>query len=242
MSMTTHLRETLAVANLTLERFRELTNRLMAQGVLVRDEDRTEQLMYDDARRIEQALSEYFGISGLYLHHDIDVQYFRLYAPGAVVDGVAEDSNTPVPALRAKVSVDFVAAALALRFVYQERLNQGLLDSNGEALVSFEDLAVAMQTQLKRPLPTGLGDRMALLSELKRHRLLRFSTSFTVSDADAVLAIRPLILGVVSNEALATALEEEVDEQALAEAAQNVDAQPPTDADQDSGPQEDYKQ
>lgn len=220
MTMTTHLRETLAVANISMERFRELLGRLMAYGVLVRDEDRTEQLLYDEARRVERALSEYFEIAGMYLHHDIDQQYFRLYAPGAVADGVPDGPYTPVPALRAKLSVDFVAAALALRFLYQERINQGLLVDNGEALVSFEDLAAAMTTQLKRPLPSGQGDKLALLGELKRHRLLRFAPGFSVTDADAVLAIRPLILGVVSNEALATALEEEVDEQALAEAAQ----------------------
>ena len=219
MTMTTHLCETLAVANITMERFRELLGRLLAYGVLVRDEDRTEQLFYDDARRVEQALVEYFEIAGLLLHHNIDAQYFRLYAPGAVVDGLPEDPNPPVPSLRARLSVDFVAAALALRFVYQEKLNQGLLDDNGEALVSFEDLAAAMVTQLKRSLPAGQGDKLALLAELKRHRLLRYSPGFSVADADAVLAIRPLILGVVSNESLAAALEGDVDEQALSEAA-----------------------
>jgi hypothetical protein len=48
---------------------------------------------------------------------------------------------------------------------------------------------------------------MALLAELKRHRLLRYQPSFSVTDEDAYLAIRPLILGIVSNEALATALD-----------------------------------
>ncbi|MEO8120303.1 MAG: DUF4194 domain-containing protein, partial [Rhodoferax sp.] len=104
-------------------------------------------------------------------------------------------------------SVDFVAAAIALRFLYQEKLNQGLIDNQAEAMVSFEDIAATMQTQLKRQLPDGNTARMDLLGELKRHRLLRFSSTFSPTDEDAYLAIRPTIVGVVSNEALSTALD-----------------------------------
>ena len=207
MSITTELREQLASANLNLERFRELAVRLLSHGVLVRDEDRTEQLLYDDARRVEGLLSDYFEIAGLSLHHDRDGQFFRLYAPGAVVDGLSEDPLAPVPSLKVRVSADFVAAAIALRFLYQERLNQGLIDTQAEALISFEDLAATLQTQLKRPLPESNAERMALLADLKRHRLLRYQSTFTVSDEDAYLAIRPTILGIVSNEALSAALD-----------------------------------
>ncbi|WKB53570.1 DUF4194 domain-containing protein [Eleftheria terrae] len=214
MSLSSSVQEQLALANISRERFRELITRLLTWGVLVRDEDRTEQLLYDDARRVEGLLSDYFDLAGLLLHHDTNVQFFRLYAPGAVVDGLPEDTLEPVPSLKARVSADFVAAALALRFLYQERLNGGYLDPHGEALVSFEDLAATLQTQLKRQLPPGTTDRMALLAELKRHRLLRYSSTFSIADEDAYLAIRPTILGVVSNEALAAALE--ADDAALA--------------------------
>jgi hypothetical protein len=207
MSLTTHLREKLAEANLTMERFREIATRLLSYGALVRDEDRTEQLLYDDARRLESLLSEYFEIVGMLLHHDINAQFFRLYAPGAVVDGLPEDPLAPVPSLKARVSVDFVAAAIALRFLYQGKLDQGLIDTQAEALISFEDLAVTLQSQLKRQLPESNGERMSLLAELKRHRLLRYQSTFSVTDEDAYLAIRPTILGVVSNEALAAALD-----------------------------------
>lgn len=207
MSLTTALREKLAEANLTMERFREVATRMLSYGVLVRDEDRTEQLLYDDARRIEPLLAEYFEVVGMLLHHDINAQFFRLYGPGAVVDGLPEDPLNPVPSLKARVSVDFVAAAIALRFLYQEKLNQGLIDTQAEALISFEDLAATLQTQLKRQLPEGNTDRMSLLAELKRHRLLRYSASFSVADEDAYLAIRPTILGLVSNEALSAAMD-----------------------------------
>ncbi len=73
--------------------------------------------------------------------------------------------------------------------------------------VSFEDLAITLLSQFKRALPESNGDRMSLLADLKRHRLLRYSSGFSVTDEDAYLAIRPIILGVVSNEALLAALD-----------------------------------
>lgn len=207
MSISTHVREQLVVANLKPERFREIIARLFSYGVIVRDEDRTEQLLYDDARRVESLLDEYFDIAGFLLHHDSANQFYRLYAPGAVVDGLPEDTFEPVPSLRARVSTDFVAAALALRFLYQNKLNNGDIQPQGDALIGFEELAATMQTQLKRPLPSGSTDKMNLLAELRRHRLLTYSSTFSIADEDALLAIRPTILGVVNNDAVTAALD-----------------------------------
>lgn len=207
MSISSHVREQLAVANLKTERFREIVARLLAYGVIVRDEDRTEQLLYDDARRVQSLLDDYFDIAGFLLHHDSTNQFYRLYAPGAIVDGLPEDTLEPIPSLRARISNDFVAAALALRFLYQNKLNTGDIQPQGDALISFEELAATMQTQLKRPLPSGITDKMTLLAELRRHRLLTYSGSFSISDEDALLAIRPTILGIVNNDALTAALD-----------------------------------
>jgi hypothetical protein len=223
MSITTALREQLADINISLERFRELVARLLSYGVIVRDEDHTEQLLYDDTRRCQSSLSDYFDVAGLYLHHDSNAQFFRLYAPGAIVDGLPEDKHEPVASLKARVSADFVAVALALRFQYQEKLNQGYISPSGEALVTFEDVAATLQTQLKRQLPAGQGERMALLKDLKRHRLLRFSSTFDIADTDAYLAIRPTILGVITNDALATALEADGVIEQEAEAEQGLE-------------------
>lgn len=209
MSLLSNINEQLALANIKPDRFREIINRLMAYGAIVREEDRVEQLLYDDARRVEGLLEDYFDIAGFRLHHDSNNQFYRLYVAGAVVDGLSEDTLEPTPSLRARVSPDFVAMALALRFLYQNKLNSGDIQPQGEALVSFEEIAATMQTQLKRPLPNGMGDKMALLAELKRHRLLSYTAEFSISDEDALLAIRPTILGIVSNDALSAALEAE---------------------------------
>lgn len=221
MSLLFHINEQLVLANIKPDRFREIINRLMAYGAIVREEDRVEQQLYDDARRVEGLLEDYFDIAGFRLHHDSNNQFYRLYVAGAVVDGLPEDILEPTPSLRARVSPDFVAMALALRFLYQNKLNTGDIQPQGEALVSFEEIAATMQTQLKRPLPNGMGDKMALLAELKRHRLLSYTAEFSISDEDALLAIRPTILGIVSNDALSAALEAEgvVDQEASVEEA-----------------------
>ncbi len=221
MSLLFHINEQLVLANIKSDRFREIINRLMAYGAIVREEDRVEQQLYDDARRVEGLLEDYFDIAGFRLHHDSNNQFYRLYVAGAVVDGLPEDILEPTPSLRARVSPDFVAMALALRFLYQNKLNTGDIQPQGEALVSFEEIAATMQTQLKRPLPNGMGDKMALLAELKRHRLLSYTAEFSISDEDALLAIRPTILGIVSNDALSAALEAEgvVDQEASVEEA-----------------------
>ncbi|SOY43654.1 DUF4194 domain-containing protein [Cupriavidus taiwanensis] len=220
MSLLSHINEQLALANIKPDRFREIINRLMAYGAIVREEDRVEHLLYDDARRVEGLLEDYFDIAGFRLHHDSNNQFYRLYVAGAVVDGLPEDILEPTPSLRARVSPDFVAMALALRFLYQNKLNTGDIQPQGEALVSFEEIAATMQTQLKRSLPNGMGDKMALLAELKRHRLLSYTAEFSISDEDALLAIRPTILGIVSNDALSAALEAEgvVDQETPVEA------------------------
>lgn len=220
MSLLSHINEQLALANIKPDRFREIINRLMAYGAIVREEDRVEHLLYDDARRVEGLLEDYFDIAGFRLHHDSNNQFYRLYVAGAVVDGLPEDILEPTPSLRARVSPDFVAMALALRFLYQNKLNSGDIQPQGEALVSFEEIAATMQTQLKRLLPNGMGDKMALLAELKRHRLLSYTAEFSISDEDALLAIRPTILGIVSNDALSVALEAEgvVDQETPVEA------------------------
>ncbi|XLZ68746.1 DUF4194 domain-containing protein [Massilia sp. SR12] len=221
MSLLSHINEQLALANIKPDRFREIINRLMAYGAIVREEDRVEQLLYDDARRVEGLLEDYFDIAGFRLHHDSNNQFYRLYVAGAVVDGLPEDNLEPTPSLRARVSPDFVAVALALRFLYQNKLNTGDIQPQGEALVNFEEIAATMQTQLRRPLPNGIGEKMALLAELKRHRLLSYTAEFSISDEDALLAIRPTILGIVSNDALSAALEAEgvIDEETSAEEA-----------------------
>lgn len=209
MSLTTAALEHLQLSGMKLERFQEVVTRLFAYGIVVRDEDGVEARFYDDARRVESLLGEYFSLAGFFLFHDTKGEFFRLYAPGAQAPGITPEGVEPVPSLRAKPSPDFVAAALALRFLYQKELMEGgtNLTDEGEVLIRFDELAATLQTQLKRPLPESASDRDRLLRELKRHRLIRLSATFSISDEDALIAIRQTILGIISEDTLAAALE-----------------------------------
>jgi hypothetical protein len=211
MTLTQILLDRLEPENLKLQRFQEISARLFAWGIIVRDEDGVEQRCYDDACRIENLLAEYFALSGFRLIHDLHNESFRLYAPGAQIPGLAEDELAAMPSLRARLSADFVATALALRFLYQQGLTEGSgrLNDAGEVLIRFEELATTLQTQIKRSLPDNLGDRERLLKDLKRHRLIRYGTLFSMHDEDALIAIRSTILGIISEDVLAAALEAE---------------------------------
>ena len=211
MTLTQTLLERLQAENLKLQRFQEIVARLFAWGIIVRDEDGVEQRCYDDACRIENLLVEYFALAGFRLIHDLQNEFFRLYAPGAQIPGLVEDDGEAVASLRARLSADFVAAALALRFLYQQGLVDGgsRLSDAGEILIRFDELATTLQTQIKRPLPDNLGDRERLLKDLKRHRLIQYNALFSMYDEDALIAIRPTILGIISEDVLAAALEAE---------------------------------
>jgi len=211
MTLTESLLAALEPHNVPLERFRDIVGRMYAAGIMVRDEDGVEQRLYDDMRRIEAVLAEYFSLAGFTLAHDARNAFFRLYAPGAEIPGVAGDEGEAVPGLRARLSADFVAAALALRFQYQQGLADagGRLTDTGEVLVRFEELAATLQTQLKRPLPAGAVERQRLLNDLKRHRLIQLGPMFSMEDEEALLAIRPTILGIISDDMLARALDAE---------------------------------
>jgi hypothetical protein len=209
--LTNLILEKLAEQNIKHERFQEITSRLFAAGIILRDEDGVEQRLYDDARRIDDILSEVFFVLGFRLVHDAKNEFYRLYAPGAQIPGMAEEGVEPVLSLRTKLTADFVAAALALRFMYQQGLAEGggRLTDAGEVLIRFDELAATLQTQVKRPLPDTPNERRQLLAELKRHRIIQFGSAFTMGDEDALIAIRPTILGIISNDVLATALEGE---------------------------------
>jgi len=221
MNLIDDISQQLDKQNLKLERFKEITSRLFAWGIIVREEDGVEQRYYDDARRIEALLADYFALAGFRLVHDLKNEFFRLYAPGAQIPGLADDEFDAQPSLRSKLSADFVAAALTLRFLFQQGLAEGAgrLTDSGEVLIRFEELAATQQTQLKRLLPELAGDRERLIKELKRHRLIHIGANFSFEDEDAYIAIRPTILGIISEDALAAALEVEgvVEEQAESE-------------------------
>lgn len=198
----------LTEANIPPERFKVLAIQLLANGCLMREEGGAEKGMYDDALRVAALLHDYFSVIGMTLHHDMSTEVFRLYPPGAEAPGVTmvDETAEGTASIRQRIPADTVAALLALRCLFEEKLQRGAIETSGEALVTLEDLSATMNTQLRRPLPTNATDKTALLNDLKRLRVIRLSSTFSVQDPDAFIGIRPHVTTYVSNSALENAL------------------------------------
>ena len=108
--------------------------------------------------------------------------------------------------LRARLSRDFVAAVIALRFLYTEALTgrRSLVDER--LAISLEELSQAAVSLLAHKLPNAASDRMVLLRELRKHRVLHFVEGDDAGDMQMGLAVLRPVMSFVSDEALEEAL------------------------------------
>jgi hypothetical protein len=190
--------------NVKPARFAELAGRLLASGVLWREWSRPEAALYDDAVQCEQLLREWFACIGFVLTHDADARILRLYPPGE--GGSGEDEEEGVRRLRSRLSRDFIAAVIALRFLYTEALTgrRPLVDER--LAISLEDLSQAVVSLLAHKLPGSATERMALLRELRKHRVLQFVEGDDAGSMEMGLAVLRPVMSFVSDEALQDAL------------------------------------
>ena len=186
-------------------RFAELVGRMLASGVLWRDWSRPESVLYDDAVQCEQLLREWFAGVGFVLIHDADARIFRLYPPGEHGAG-GDDDEEGVKRLRSRLSRDFVAAVIALRFLYTEALTgrRALVDER--LAISLEELSQAVVSLLAHKLPPSASERMTLLRELRKHRLVHFIESDDAGSMEMGLAVLRPVMSFVSDEAMEDAL------------------------------------
>lgn len=188
---------------LTPGRFAELCGRLLASGVVWRDWSRPEAALYDDLLQAEQLLREWFAGMGFVLTHDLDSRLFRLYPPGEAGGADEEDG---VKRLRARLSRDFVAAVLALRFLYTEALTGKRTLVDERLTLSLEELSQTLVTLLAHKLPASATERLGLLRELRKQRVLHFVEGEDAGQMDMGLAVLRPVLSFVSDEALEDAL------------------------------------
>lgn len=187
----------LGVGSVSRRRFAELCGRLLASGIIWREYSRPEATLYDDASVVEELLREWFDSMGFILVHDIDASLFRLYPPGE--DG---DDDEGVKRLRAKLSRDFGAAALALRFLYTEALTGKRQLVNQELALSLEELSQSVVSLLGTTLPGSVADRASLLRELRKHRLVRFKDIDGLGSMETIFSVLRPVMSYVSDEAL----------------------------------------
>ena len=184
------------------DRFAELAGRLLASGIVWRDFSRPEAELYDDAAQCEQLLREYFAVTGFVLAHDADAMIFRLYPPGEGGDG----DDDGVKRLKARLSRDFVAAAIALRFLYTEALTGKRELVNEVLVISLEELSQAVVSLLAHSLPASNADRLGLLRDLRKHRIVRFNDGEGAGSMEMLLSVLRPVMSYVSDEALDDAL------------------------------------
>ena len=200
----------LAETSVPLDRFRQLVGRLYASGVLYRPWSDEESRLYDDAARVEAILADYFALAGFHLAHDRDARVFRLFPPGAVNAESDEQSVEVTKRLRARVSREFAAALLTLRFLYGKAVQEGNVGPRDEVAITPEELAQAMASALGFTLSRSLADRQSLLRDLRMHRVVRLPEESQIASPDSFIAIQRSILSLVSEGVLESALAEQI--------------------------------
>jgi hypothetical protein len=183
-------------------RFAELTGRLLASGVLWREFSGPEEALYDEAEQCEELLREFFAAMQFVLIHDVDATLFRLYPPGEGGDGDEEG----VKRLKARLSRDFIAACVALRFLYTEALTGKREMVNQVLTISLEELSETMVSLLAHQLPSSAADRLSLLRDLRKHRVVRFNDADSAGNMETLLNVLRPVLSYVSDEALEDAM------------------------------------
>jgi len=203
MNLVDSLEQALEGRGVSARQFQQLCARLLAYGVLARDEGGSEALLYDQAERIQNTLADYFAIAGLRLVFDQTGATLRLYPPGAEICGLPADEEVePLDRLRRRFDADFIATAIALAALYQQAALQGQLTDAGEALVEVSSLNLFLTTQMHRAPAPSKGVRTEIYQELRRQRVLRLPSSDDLEADDASFAIRRSILGFVTPAAL----------------------------------------
>jgi hypothetical protein len=189
--------------SITMDEFSELVIRLLDYGVINRDESLVETRLYDRYLQITELIEDYLSILKVKIQHDKKFCFVRLYPPGAIVPGLADDEHSAFNSgFRVRPSQQEVAVILTLRVEYEKSLREGQIDDNGCALLSVEGLAIAMKNLLKRSLPESQGERKTTFRHLRQLRLIQYNSEADLDSADSWISIQPAISSFVSDDVL----------------------------------------
>ncbi|MFT4714581.1 MAG: hypothetical protein ACJAVI_003070 [Candidatus Azotimanducaceae bacterium] len=189
--------------SVTMDEFSELVIRLLDYGVINRDESLIETRLYDRYLQINELIEDYLSILKVKVQHDKKFCFVRLFPPGAVVPGLADDEHSAFNSgFRVRPSQQEVSVILTLRVEYEKSLREGQIDDNGCALLSVEGLAIAMKNLLKRSLPESQGERKTIFRHLRQLRLIQYNGEADLDSADSWISIQPAISSFVSDDVL----------------------------------------
>ncbi len=192
-----HFEQDLKHARVNRDAFRTAVHRLLEYGSVVATDSQPERRVYETITRAFATFDNYFRLMGCRLFQDRQLEYLRLYPPGARIPGV-EDDGLAAEGLRERLSRVEAATLVSLRFLYEQKMAEGMLDEDQEAAIQLDELTSVMNTTLRQGLPTGLIERQKVLGRLQRLKALRVNTESDLESAENWLMIRPMILTLVS--------------------------------------------
>lgn len=195
------LEDQLQQRGISAEDFSELMIRLLDRGVLCRDESKKEAQLYDHFLQIRDLVEDYLSVLRIRLLHEPRFELVRIFPPGAEVPGLADSEDSISTGLRDRLHQHEVALILVLRAEYDKSLREGLIDEQGQVMLSLETLSLSHRNLLGRPLPEQAGERQTLLRRMRQLRLIRSSSDAGMDD-ESWVTIRPGILSLVTDTAL----------------------------------------
>lgn len=200
------LNDALEKLNVSPDAFSELLIRLLDYGVICRDESLIEEQLYDRYLQCQSLIEDYLLPLKVRIQHDKKFAFVRVYPPGSVVPGLADQEDQPFSqGFRTRPNQQEIAVILVLRAEYDKALRDGQIDENGCVLISLEALSIALNNLLKRQLPDNSVDRKQLFRRLRQLRLINFNNDEFGEGDESWLRIRPGITSFVS-EAVLSAL------------------------------------
>lgn len=204
----TLINDALDKLNISPDAFSELLIRLLDYGVICRDESLIEEQLYDRYLQCQSLIEDYLLPLKVRIQHDKKFAFVRVYPPGSVVPGLADQEDQPFSqGFRTRPNQQEIAVILVLRAEYDKALRDGQIDENGCVLISLEALSIALNNLLKRQLPDNSVDRKQLFRRLRQLRLIHVNNDDFGDSGESWLRIRPGITSFVS-EAVLNALKE----------------------------------
>lgn len=185
--------------------FRQSVQRLLDTGAIVRGDSKVETEEYEVVSRCFDIMEDYLSLLGFRLYHNATYQFILAYPPGARVP-VLSDVDYSSRKFRKRLGQQEVLLALVLRFLYQKAMTEGRIDDDGEAPVTLEDVVTAVNTATKKEFSTSSVERAAMFREMERMKLIRYEVGNVEDAAESWVFIRPMIISLVSEEVLESAL------------------------------------